>query len=188
MNGIVIPMLSKKIIGISVIILAMAIMIAPASNASSMTTHNSLNSFAAIKGFTVTSKAQWNMPVTATIIIPLKNLNLLNTILMQVSNPNSPYYRHFLNRSQAEELFTNSNEFNYVLSTLKTDGFKIEFTAFSSIIVANGNSGMFSKIFGTNVYIYSNGTAWYYSTPNVINFHGAQIFVTNGSSILFQHP
>jgi len=188
MNGIVIPMLSKKIIGISVIILAIAIMIAPASNASSITTHNSLNSFAAIKGFTVTSKAQWNMPVTATIIIPLKNLNLLNTILMQVSNPNSPYYRHFLNRSQAEELFTNFNEFNYVLSTLKTDGFKIEFTAFSSIIVANGNSGMFSKIFGTNVYIYSNGTAWYYSTPNVINFHGAQIFVTNGSSILFQHP
>ncbi|WP_460163153.1 S53 family peptidase, partial [Ruminococcus sp. 25CYCFAH16] len=128
------------------------------------------------------------MPVTATIVIPLKNLNLLNNILMQVSNPNSPYYRHFISRTQAEQLFTHSNEFNYVLSILKADGFKIKFTAFSSIIVASGNAGMFNKVFGTNVYIYSNGTSWYYSMPNVVSFHGANIYVTNGSSILFQHP
>ncbi len=188
MNEMKIPMLNKKTLGIFVAVFAMAIMIAPASNATLIATHNNINNYSAIKGFSATSQASWNMPVTATIVIPLKNLNLLNTILMQVSNPNSPYYRHFLNRSQAEMLFADSNQFNYVLSTLKADGFKIEFTAFSSIIVASGNAGMFSKIFGTNVYIYSNGTAWYYSTQNVINFHGAKIFATNGSSIFFQHP
>ncbi len=142
----------------------------------------------ALPGFRYQGTAPDNLPITFTVVLPLQNTSLLGSLISKISNPSSPYYRHFMSEKYAQYLFTNQNKFNETVSILKNYGFRIQLESFSSIIVASGTAFMFEQVFGSNVDIFSNGSQWYYSAPYAIEFHGASIYATNGSSILFQHP
>lgn len=182
-------MRTKILIGFALFIGVFLIM---SSGVSALPAHQSKlpvdYSQAAITGFKYQGVASSDLPITFTVVVPLENLSTLGSLVGEISNPNSPYYRHFISEKYAQQMFTNPGKFNQIVSILKEYGFKIQFQAFSSIIVASGTASEFNQIFGANVDIFSNGSEWYYSTPYAIKFHGANIYATNGSSILFQHP
>jgi len=88
--------------------------------------------------------------VTATISIPLKNLNLLYYYATAISDPNSPLYHKFLTQDEVKSLFYPTEKFNEVISYLKSTPLRILFTAADSIIVVQGTVAQFKQYLGLN--------------------------------------
>jgi subtilase family serine protease len=120
--------------------------------------------------------------------IPVRNQQLLQSYVEQVSNPESALFGHYMSVAQIENTFTNTVQFNNVLSTLSSDGFGIQLTAMNSIIVGSGTVAQIHKYLGLNVDEFSNGTSSYYSSYGNPLIGGVSIYASNFTQSLVSHP
>ncbi|MDA4118418.1 MAG: protease pro-enzyme activation domain-containing protein [Thaumarchaeota archaeon] len=128
-----------------------------------------------------------SLPVTVSVVIPLRNLATLDSLVKQVSDPNSPNFRHFLNYNETSQMFLpTQSQYQSVLNYLTAHGFSIESTALNSMIVAHGTAAEVSQYLGQNVQIYSNGTYSYYQTTGGTSLSGAFSYGSNSSGLLIR--
>jgi len=128
-----------------------------------------------LPGFSLVGPLSGDEPVLVSITVPLRNQGLLYSMAEGISTPGSPEYGHFLTRSQAEELFYPTQQFDRVKSYLESHGFRIEFTALDSALVAVGTASQVKEYLGLSVDLYSNGTLSYYATSDTPSISGAYV-------------
>ncbi|WP_174448075.1 protease pro-enzyme activation domain-containing protein [Conexivisphaera calida] len=141
-----------------------------------------------LPGFSLVGPLPGDEPVLVSVTVPLRNQGLLYSMAEEISTPGSPEYDHFLTRSQAEELFYPTQEFDRVESYLESHGFRIEFAALDSALVAVGTASQVKEYLGLSVDLYSNGTLSYYATSGTPSISGAYVYVSNATSVLLWHP
>ncbi|MGC8992516.1 MAG: protease pro-enzyme activation domain-containing protein [Thermoplasmata archaeon] len=141
-----------------------------------------------VKGYKYMGELNANKYVIGEIYVPLKNLDLLNFYVQQISNPNSPYYEHYLSKSKIETLFENKAQFESTLNYLRSNNFKILDTAMNSIIVFEGTVSQIKNYLGLNVGIYSNGTNTYYYSYGTPKLPNVMVSVSNISYLFFNKP
>jgi subtilase family serine protease len=139
----------------------------------------------AIPGFRVAGAAPDSLPVTASIAVPLRNLGLLSSLVKQVSDPASPMFRHFLSQRQLTEDFYPTAKFNQLMQYLSTTGLQVQFTALDSAVVVHGTAAQVEKAFGTDLRVYSNGSASYYMSTSQ-SFMGAYLFASNSTALMLR--
>ena len=137
-----------------------------------------------IHGFTPLGVASPGMPIIATLALPLRNLALLDSLVMQVSDPTSAMYRHFLTPQQVRSEFLPVAAYASLLSYLNGTGLQVVLTALDSEIVVQGTAGEFSSAFGGAIGTYSNGTYSYYAATGVTTFRGAYVYASNATLLL----
>lgn len=135
-----------------------------------------------LPGFVLRGPAPDSLPVTVSIAIPLRNLDVLSSLVKQVSDPSSPYFRHFLSQQQLAQEFYPTEQFNQLMQYIATTGLQVQYTALDSTIVLQGTAAQVRQAFGTDVRIYSNGTASYYASTSQ-SFMGAYFFASNATAI-----
>ncbi|BFI75972.1 protease pro-enzyme activation domain-containing protein [Sulfurisphaera ohwakuensis] len=140
-----------------------------------------------LNGFHKIGSLHSNEKVIFTVYIPLKNLGLLYYYAYAVSNPSSPLYHHFLNKTQIERLFYPTTEYEHVLQYLKENDFNILFTASDSVIVAEGSVAQIENTLGVNYAVYSNGSLIYYTVYGVPKLP-VYVVSNNLTTIFFNHP
>lgn len=158
-----------------------------ASTTNNLTTNYSQNQVTAT-GFSDIGALPSNQLVSFAVYVPLKNQQLLQSYVEQISNPQSSEYGHFLTLNQVEQKFTNSIQFNNVLAELSADNFNIQLTAMNSIIAASGTVAQIKSYLGLNVDLFSNGTYEYYSAYGNPSIGGVSIYASNYTNSLVQHP
>ena len=127
------------------------------------------------------------MHIVATLALPLKNVALLDSLVMQVSDPTSPMYRHFLTPQQVEDKFLPVAAYDSLLSYLKGTGLQVVLTALDSEVVVQGTAGQFRSAFGGTISTFSNGTYSYYAATGLESFDGAYVYASN-ATLLFTKP
>lgn len=140
-----------------------------------------------IHGYKLTGAAPHDLPILVTFAIPLRNVNTLDSLVMQISNPASPMYRHFLTPQQVKADFLPTAAYESLLSSLQAKGIKIQMTALDSQIVAEGTVAQFESAIGLGVNTYTNGTLSYYSSSGTTTFEGAFVYASN-ATLIFTHP
>ncbi|HEY6283573.1 MAG TPA: protease pro-enzyme activation domain-containing protein, partial [Nitrososphaerales archaeon] len=140
-----------------------------------------------IHGYKLLGSAPSSLPILVTFAVPLRNLNELDTLVMQVSNPSSPMFRHFLTPQQVKSDFLPTAAYNSLLSFLQAKGIRIQMTALDSQIVAEGTVAQFESAIGLSVNTYTNGTLSYYASVGTTTFGGAFVYASN-STLIFTHP
>jgi len=135
------------------------------------------------RGFRVQGTAPSNLPILITLALPLRNVGALDSLVTQVSDPQSPMYRHFLSPAQARNEFLPVAAYNSLLSSLQSAGFQVVLTALDSEIVVSGTVAQFQSAFGGGVDTYTNGTTAYYSSTGVTTFDGAYLYASNGTFV-----
>jgi subtilase family serine protease len=140
-----------------------------------------------IHGYKLLGSAPRNLPILVTFAIPLRNVNELDTLVMQVSNPASPMFRHFLTPQQVKSDFLPTAAFDSLLSSLQSKGIQIQMTALDSQIVAEGTVAQFESAIGLSVNTYTNGTLSYYASGGTTTFDGAFVYASN-ATLIFTHP
>ncbi|HME18699.1 MAG TPA: protease pro-enzyme activation domain-containing protein, partial [Nitrososphaerales archaeon] len=139
----------------------------------------------AFPGFRVTGFAPDSLPVTVSIAIPLRNLGLLSSLVKQVSDPASPMFRHFLTQQQLADDFYPTAKFDQLIQYLSTTGLQVQSTALDSAVVVHGTAAQVEKAFGTELKVYSNGTASYYMSTSQ-SFMGGYLLASNATSLVFR--
>ncbi len=114
-------------------------------------------------GFRLVGQLQPSQEILISVAVPLKNVNLLYSYVKLVSTPGSPYFRHYLTRSQITKLFIPTQQYESVLNYLKSHGFKVVLTAMDSVIVVEGTAQQAKDYLGLGSALYSNGTFSYYT-------------------------
>ncbi|HXW95206.1 MAG TPA: protease pro-enzyme activation domain-containing protein, partial [Nitrososphaerales archaeon] len=132
-----------------------------------------------LHGFKTLGPAPEDLSVLATFALPLRNVAALDTLVMQVSDPTSPDYRHFLTPAQAQNEFLPVAPYDSLLAYLQKAGFQIVLTALDSEIVVEGTVGQFQSAFGANIDTFTNGTLDYYATTGASTFDGAYVYASN---------
>ncbi len=134
------------------------------------------------QGFKLKGAAPTALPVLASIAIPLRNVDLLGSLVRQVSDPASPMFRQFMSDRQIAQDFLPTAQYDDMMRYLSTTPLSVQFTALDSVIVVQGTAAQVGEYLGTGVSVYSNGTASYYmaSSPT---FHGAFLYASNATSI-----
>jgi subtilase family serine protease len=140
-----------------------------------------------LRGFRPLGPAPDSLPILVTLGLPLRNTALLDSMVMQVSDPSSPMYRHFLSSQQVKADFLPTAEFNSLTDLLRSQGFTLELTALDSEVVVQGTAGQFRNAFGGSIDTYTNGTATYYSSVGAPTFQGAYLYSSN-ATFLFAKP
>ena len=140
-----------------------------------------------LHGFKALGPAPEDLPILATLALPLRNVTALDTLVMQVSDPTSPEYRHFLTPSQAENEFLPVAAYDSLLSSLQNAGLQVVFTALDSEIVVQGTVGQFESTFGARIETFTNGTLNYYATTSASTFDGAYVYASN-ATLLYMKP
>ncbi|MDA4126332.1 MAG: protease pro-enzyme activation domain-containing protein [Thaumarchaeota archaeon] len=140
-----------------------------------------------IHGYKLLGAAPRDLPILVTFAIPLRNLNTLDSLVMQISNPASPMYRHFLTPQQVKSDFLPTAAYESLLSTLQSKGIQIQTTALDSQIVAEGTAAQFESAIGLSINTYTNGTLAYYSSAGMTTFEGAFVYASN-ATLIFTHP
>ena len=140
-----------------------------------------------LQGFKTLGPAPQDLPVFATFALPLRNVAALDTLVMRVSDPSSPMYRHFLTPAQAQSEFLPVAAFDSLLTYLQKAGFQIVFTALDSEIVVKATVGQFQSAFGENIDTFTNGTLNYYASTGADTFDGAYIYASN-ATLLYMKP
>ena len=141
-----------------------------------------------LPGFSLVGSLPGDEPVLISITVPLRNQGLLYSLAEEISTPGSPEYGHFLTKSQAEELFYPIQEFDRVESYLESHGFRVEFTALDSALVAVGTASQVREYLGLSLNLYTNGTLSYYAASGTPSISGAYVYVSNATSVLLWHP
>ncbi|MDV3244470.1 MAG: hypothetical protein LYZ66_04760 [Nitrososphaerales archaeon] len=136
-----------------------------------------------LPAFKLRGPAPDSLPVLASIAIPLRNVDILSSLVGQVSDPTSPMFRHFLTDQQVAQEFLPTDQYNAMMSYLSGTGLKVQFTALDSIIVVRGTVAQLKESLGTNVNVYTNGTASYY-IASASSFKGAFLYASNATYIL----
>ena len=175
---------SRLVAALVIILLASPAVAAAVPSSSSSAATQSLPS---LHGFRMVGAAPQGLPILVTLAIPLRNVAALDTLVMQVSNPASPDYRHFLTPQQARSEFLPTAQFDSLVSYLQTSGFQIQMTALDSVVVVEGTAGQFRTAFGGGINTYTNGTSSYYASTGVTTFNGAYVYASNGT-YLFAKP
>ena len=140
-----------------------------------------------LHGFRALGAAPPDLPVLATFALPLRNVAALDSLVMQVSDPASPNYRHFITPAQAQRDFLPTAAYGSLLSYLKERGFQVVLTALDSEIVVEGTAGKFQSTFGATIDTFTNGTYSYYATTGASTFGGAYLYASN-ATLLFAKP
>ncbi|HEV2139272.1 MAG TPA: protease pro-enzyme activation domain-containing protein [Nitrososphaerales archaeon] len=140
-----------------------------------------------IHGYKLLGAAPSDLPILVTFAIPLRNINTLDSLVMQISNPASPMYRHFITPQQVKAGFLPTEAYDSLLSSLQARGIQIQMTALDSQIVAEGTVAQFESAIGLGVNTYTNGTLSYYSSASSTTFEGAFVYASNATLIL-THP
>ncbi|HXY56244.1 MAG TPA: protease pro-enzyme activation domain-containing protein, partial [Nitrososphaerales archaeon] len=157
--------------------LASAIQISNAATPASLAAPN-------LQGFKPLGPAPSDMPILVTFALPLRNVAALDTLVMQISDPSSPDYRHFLTPAQAESEFLPVAAYKSLLSDIVGGGFHVVLTALDSEIVAQGTVSQFQTAFGAGVNTYTNGTLSYYASAGASTFDGAYMLASNATLLL----
>ena len=137
-----------------------------------------------IHGYKPLGAASADLPIIATLALPLRNTALLDSLVMQVSDPTSPAYRHFLTPQQVESEFLPVAAYDSLLSYLKGTGLTVVLTALDSEVVVQGTAAQFRSAFGGTIATYSNGTDSYYAATGVTTFGGAYVYASNATLLL----
>ncbi|HUI23075.1 MAG TPA: protease pro-enzyme activation domain-containing protein [Nitrososphaerales archaeon] len=137
-----------------------------------------------IHGFKPLGAASPDMPIIATLALPLRNTALLDSLVMQVSDPTSPAYRHFLTPQQVKSEFLPVAAYDSLLSYLNGTGLKVVLTALDSEVVVQGTVAQFRSAFGGAIATYSNGTYSYYASTGSTTFDGAYVYASNATLLL----
>ena len=140
-----------------------------------------------LQGFKTLGPAPENLSVLATLALPLRNVAALDTLVMQVSDPSSPEYRHFLTPAEAQNEFLPVAAYDNLLAYLQKVGLQVVFTALDSEIVVEGTVGQFHSAFGAGIDTYTNGTLNYYATTGASTFDGAYVYASN-ATLLYMKP
>lgn len=135
-----------------------------------------------LPGFTLKGSAPDNLLVTVSIAIPLRNLGLLGSLVKQVSDPASPYFRHFLSQQELAREFYPTEQFNQLMQYVSTTGLQVQFTALDSTMVLQGTAAQVRQAFGTEIRVYSNGTSSYYISTSQ-SFGGAYLLASNATAV-----
>ena len=126
--------------------------------------------------------------VLVSVAIPLRNLAELTSFVKESSDPSSSNYRHYLNLSQASQMFLPTpSQCQSVLQYLTSSGFTIELSELNSMFVVRGTAAMVNQYLGQNVQLFSNGTYSYYETTGATKLSGAYSFGSNSTG-LFVRP
>ena len=137
-----------------------------------------------IHGFKPLGDAPQDLPIIATLALPLRNVALLDSLVIQVSDPTSPMYRHFLTPEQVKSEFLPVTAYDSLLSYLNDTGLHVVLTALDSEVVVQGTAGEFRSAFGGAIGTYSNGTFSYYAATGVTSFRGAYVYASNATLLL----
>ncbi len=170
----------------TVITLLLVLSCMPASQAHAFTPGTAAES-SPPSSFRFVGMAPEDMPVLLSMAIPLRNTGLLSSMTQEVSDPQSPLFRHFLTPAEIRQDFLPTDTYNAMLSQLKGDGFRVIATAMDSFIVVSATAAQVSSHFHGNVYMYSNGTLSYYESSGPSTFEGARIYASNATA-LFVKP
>jgi len=150
-------------------------------------TQPSLAGIKPLSGYKSIGAADPNMPVTVSVAIPLRNVSGLGSLVKQISDPNSPNYRHFLSSAQASQMFLPTARYQSVLTYLTDHGFTIGFTALNSTIVATGSVSQVKQYLGLDTQMFTNGTYSYYAGTGATSLTGAYAYASN-STFLMARP
>jgi subtilase family serine protease len=142
---------------------------------------------APIHGFKVKGPAPSDLQILVTLAIPLRNVNVLHSLVTQISDPGSPMFRHFLTPEEVKAEFLPTADFNTMVAFLQTNGLRVETTALDSFIVVGGSVAQFQSALGTGVNTYTNGTRTYYASSSPVTFQGAYVYASN-ASFIFTRP
>lgn len=123
--------------------------------------------------------------VIASIFIPPKDISQIYSLAYEVSNPNSPLYHHFLNSSEIMK-FMNIQEYEAMLSFLKSHGIKIISTSLDSIIVVNVSILQLEEFLNTTVFFNKFQNYTYYSGIGYLN--GNVIVASNFTTLFLKSP
>jgi subtilase family serine protease len=134
------------------------------------------------QGFKLRGAAPAALPVLASIAIPLRNLDLLSSLVKQVSDPTSPLFGQSLTDQQIAQDFLPTPQYDGMMQYLSTTPLQVQFTALDSVIVVRGTVAQLSEYLGTGVSVFSNGTASYYMS-SAQTFHGAYVYASNSTYI-----
>ncbi len=140
-----------------------------------------------LSGYKSVGFADPSLPVTVSVVIPLRNLATLDSLVKQVSDPNSPDFRHFLSREEVGRMFLpTQSQYQAVLDYLTSHGFVLEFSALNSMIVVQGTAGDVSRYLGQSVQLFTNGTYSYYETTGATSLSGAFAYGSNSTGLLMR--
>ncbi len=145
-------------------------------------------SIGTLSGFSYSGPVSSGTQVTATLVIPLRNIAELESMSEEISSPGSPLYHHFLTSAQEKSMFYPTVQYDCLMTQLNELGLKIISTSSDSIITVQGSSSQISSIFGLTENMYSNGTAYYYAGSGPTSFDGAILISSNVSAILHATP
>lgn len=141
-----------------------------------------------LAGYTQVGLVADSTPVNVIVAVPLNNIGVLQSMVKQISTPGSETFHHFLTMDQVKQLFLPTDQFKSTLSSLQESGFKVEFTALDSMIVASGTAAQVRDVLGLNVLDYSNGSSSYYCASGSPTLQGVQVYASNVTSLIFEHP
>lgn len=130
--------------------------------------------------FRFVGAAPAGLPVLASIAIPLRNLDLLSSLVKQVSDPTSPMFRQFPTDQQITQDFLPTAQYDSMMRYLSTTPLQVQFTALDSVIVIRGTVSQLNQYLGTGVNVFSNGTASYYM-GSAQTFRGALLYASNAT-------
>ncbi|MEM3197258.1 MAG: protease pro-enzyme activation domain-containing protein [Conexivisphaerales archaeon] len=139
-----------------------------------------------ISGFKFQGQLSSSAMIPVTVLIPLRNSQLLYSMLQSVSTPGSSSYGHFITQAQAQKLFYPVAQYENVMNYLKSKGFIIYSEALDSAIVAYGTPSMISKYLGLTVDLYSNGSISYYAAVGTSKLSGTSIYSSNITAFIIR--
>ena len=137
-------------------------------------------------GYVLQGQAPSDLSVLVNIAIPLRNVDLLSSMVEQISNPSSPLFRQFLTSTQIQQEFLPINAYNSMLAYLKMVGLQVVMQSMDSMIIVQATVAQVNQYFGASVNIYSNGTDSYYVTSGPSSFEGAYFVASNATSLMVQ--
>jgi len=140
------------------------------------------------KGFKIIGELPNNTIVQVSIYIPLRNLNLLQSLAVEISTPGNPLYHKFLSYNEISELFLPISTYNEVVNYLKQYNLTIVTSALDSVIVVQGTVRQIYKALGINFLLLSNGSVEYYTGVGEVKLSGVSVFATNYTMLFFSHP
>jgi subtilase family serine protease len=176
----------KSLFAIFVIILLAISPMGSFCSAAAITASPAENLAMPLPGYALQGQAPGDLPVLVNLAIPLRNVDVLGSLLEHVSDPSSALYRHFLTPVQIEQQFLPTTEYNSMLAYLHSMGLHVLMSSMDSIIVFQATAAQVKEYFDANVNIYSNGTDSYYMTSGNSLFNGAHFIASNATGAMVQ--
>ncbi len=171
---------------IFVVILLVIMPLGSLYSAAASTSYPPYNPVTPLPGYVQQGQAPGDLAVLVNIAIPLENVDVLGSLLVQVSDPSSALYRHFLTPSQIKQEFLPTTKFNSMLLTLHSMGLPVLMNSMDSIIVVQASAAQVKQYFGANVNMYTNGIDSYYMTKGNSVFNEAHFIASNITSLMVE--